>query len=402
MVIQKSSIPAFSTIEVEFNECEEIIFEEQSIAAMRNLRKIHLNGIKSITFNQESMNWYGYQERTNTEVEERFDIARPSLRISIFNSNITLISSHTFTGRINEIIFDGVVIDSIRPIAFGNLLQTERIIFRNTLLKRIEVQAFKKFSAEIIELNGVTASIIPSRTFSNVTVYRDFIINNCSFGDIYSGSFAINNPIMFQVTSTNISTLYGEAFKILSRGSVLFRGNTFGVVNDGAFQGIILKKDEVLNDISFIFDSNTFKSLSRYSLNIPEFNVRFVNIYLNEPCDCKTIDHKIKESVYYSDIMCLYENRYMTLKYYKSNMCSVITNYYITIIIVSIVTALVIIVVAGLIFYYRFVYRRKKYGSKERMKNNGNLSLIVPDGRTYRETELHVILEKSDLLTTDL
>lgn len=402
MVIQASSIPAFSTIEVEINGCEEIIFEEQCIAAMKNLRTIQLNRIGSIIFKRESMNWYGYQERNFNEVEERFDITRPSLKISIFNSNISLISSHTFVGRINEIVFDGVTIDSIQPIAFGNLLQTEKIIFRHTVLKDVGFQALKKFSTEFIELNAVTASVIPSRTFSDVTVYQDFKIENCRFGDVHSGSFSIHNPKTFLVTNSNISSLYGEAFKVTSRGSVLFRNNSFGVVNDGAFKGITHKKDEFLTDKSFIFDSNTFDSLSRYSLDIPEFDVKFVNIYLKEPCDCKVIDHKIKESAYYSDIMCIYNNNYMTLKNYKANMCSVITNYYITIIIASIVVTLVIVVVAALIFYYRFVYRRKKYGSKERMKNNGNLSLIVPDGRTYRETELHVIVEKTDLLTTDL
>lgn len=402
MVIENSSISAFATIEVEINGCEEVIFGEKCIVAMKNLRTIHLNEIGTIQFKKESMNWYGYQERTINEVEERFDIAKPSLKISITNSNISVISSHTFAGRINEILLDGVIIEHIQPMAFGNLLQTEKITFRNAALKRIDVPALKKFSAEIIELNGVTASVIPSRTFSDVTVYQDFIINNCSFGDIYPGSFAINNPKTFLVTNTNISTLFGEAFKVISRGSVIFRNNNFEIVNDGAFQAIRLKENEILNDVVFIFDSNKFDSLSRYSLNIPGFNVKFVNILLKENCDCKDIDHKIKESAYYSDIMCLYGNEYITLKYYKSNMCSVITNYYITIVIASIVSTLVIVVVVGLIFYYKLVYRQKKYGSKERMKNKGNLSLIVPDGRTYRETELHVIVEKTDLLTTDL
>lgn len=402
MVIQESSISAFSTIEIEINGCEQIIFDERCILAMKNLRTIHLNHIGSIAFKEESMNWYGYQERNFLEVEERFDVSRQSLRISIIDSNVSVISSHTFVGRINEIVFDGVTIDSIQPIAFGNLLQTEKIIFRNTVLKGVGVQALKKFSTEFIELSGVTATVIPSRTFSEVTVYQDLKIDNCRFGEVHSGSFNINNPKSFMVTNSNISILYGEAFKVTSRGLVLFRNNSFGTINDGVFQGIVPKKDEFLPDESFIFDSNTIGSLSRYSLDIPEFRAKFSNIYLNEACDCKVIDHKIKESAYYADIMCLHDASYMTLKYYKSNMCSVITNYYITIIVASVVTTLVVVVVAGLIFYYRMVYRRKKYGSKERMKNNGNLSLIVPDGRTYRETELHVIVEKTDLLTTDL
>lgn len=402
MAIEKTSISAYSTIEVEINGCEQITFEGECIAEMKNLRNIHLNQIGTIVFKRNSMNWYGYQERTYNDIEERFDITKPSLKISIFNSNISTIASHSFAGRINQILFDTVTIDSIQPIAFGNLLQTEKIIFRNTIFKHIDVQALKKFSSEIIELTAVTASVVPSRTFSDITVYQDFTVDNCHFGEVYSGSFNINNPKTFLVRNTNISTLYGEAFKITSRGSVIFRNNSFGIVKDGAFHGITLKVDEIFNDNQFIFDSNKFSRLTRYSLDIPGFNVKFSNIYISEPCDCNVLDHKIKEKSYYADILCIYEDNYVTLKYYKTNMCSVITNYYITIIVASIVLTLVIVVVAILVFYYKMVYRRKKYGSKERMRNNGNLSLIVPDGRTYRETELHVVVEKADLLTTDL
>lgn len=401
MTIRQQSIPAFSTAEIEINHCKQIIFEENCVMDMRNLRNIYLNNIGSISFRSRSMNWYGYKERNNGIEQERFDITVPSLKISVFNSNISEISSHAFAGRINEIVFDGVVIERLQPISFANLLQTEKVIIRNAVMKQVGTQAFKSFGTEFFEIVNVQMDVVPSRSISNVTVYQNFTIDNCNFGNVFSGAFSINNPKVFQVTNTHIITLYGEAFKVTSRGMVLFRDNTVRTLNDGAFRGITLRR-EVLGEPLFVFDSNTFSTLSRYSLTTSDFVVKFRNIYLNETCDCKSIDHKIQDSTYYNDIMCLHENEYVTLHFYKSNLCSVITNYYFTIIIVCIVTVLIIISVAALLLYYKFVYRSKKYGSKEQNKTNTSLSLIVPDGRTYRETELHVILEKKDLLTTDL
>ncbi|CAH1155758.1 unnamed protein product [Phaedon cochleariae] len=400
MIVRSQSIPAFDTTTIEINGCKLVKFEDNSISDMRNLRSITLNNIESLIFDSRSMNWYGYKEN-HGHIEERFDMSVPSLKISITQSNVSLISSHTFTGRINEITFDTTTIDKISPLAFANLLQSETIAIRNSVIKDIEVQSFKKFSTEYLELNGVSANFIPSRTFSNITVYQNFTIDNCNFNTVRSSGFTIYNPQVFQVTNTNISHLNGEAFSIVSRGIVIFRNNVFGEVNDGAFQGITLQRDTQVNDISFIFESNSLSKLTRYSLGTTDFKVQYRNIYIGEQCDCTDIDHKIIETSYYSEIMCLHDEEYMTVRDFKSNMCSIVTNYYITLIIVCVVIILVIVVVSILVMYYKFVYRKNKYGGPKQGKN-GQLSLIVPDGRTYRETELHVIVEKTDLLTTDL
>ncbi|KAG5884566.1 hypothetical protein JTB14_006592 [Gonioctena quinquepunctata] len=398
MTIKDQSIPAFDTTDVQINGCKLLKFEENAVMEMKNLRTLILNNTESIVFETGSLNWYGFRE--DTSQSERFDVTVPSLKITVCNSNVTVIASHAFAGRINEIIFDNTIIERILPFAFSNLLQTEIIAIRNTLLKSVEVQAFKKFETEYLELDGVTAAQIPSRAFSNVTVHQNMTIENCVIDTVRPGGFSINDPRIFQVTNTNISHLNGEAFKIVSKGMVVFRNNFFGEVHDGAFQGITLRRD-VLGDVLFLFESNTFSNLSRYSLSVSETSVQFRNMYMSEPCDCVDLDHKIKESAYYDDMMCLGDGEFVTVQTFKSNMCSVIGSYYIVIIIICVVSVVLVLVVAGLLLYYKFVYRSKKYGGEKGGKT-GTLSLIVPDGRTYRETELHVIVEKTDLLTTDL
>nr|XP_023016185.1 uncharacterized protein LOC111505587 [Leptinotarsa decemlineata]XP_023016186.1 uncharacterized protein LOC111505587 [Leptinotarsa decemlineata] len=398
MTIGAKSIPAFDTTEVQISRCKVLRFEENSVMEMKNLRTLNLTDIASIVFDTRSLNWYGFREENAQD--ERFDVTVPSLRIYIYNSNVSLISSHAFAGRINEIVFDGAIIEKIQPFAFSNLLQTERITIRNSEIKDIEVQAFKRFSTEYLDLDGVTAPLVPSRAFANVTVYQNMTLEHCVFDTVRPGGFVINDPKAFQVTNSNISQLNGEAFKVSSRGTVIFRGNFFGEVHDGAFGGIKLRRDFSSGDSLFIFDYNTFSKLTRYSLTV-EPSARFRNMYMSQPCECADLDRKIKENAFFGDMNCLHENQYVAVKEFRAGMCSVVNNYYITIIIVCVVAVALVVVLTVLVLYYKHVYRSRKYGKGERGKG-GNLSLIVPDGRTYRETELHVIVEKTDLLTTDL
>ncbi|XP_056648046.1 uncharacterized protein LOC130452679 [Diorhabda sublineata] len=401
MILKPNSIDSYSTSEILINGCKSIRIEANAISQMRNLRTLALSNVGSIDFSSDSINWYGYKDYSGRLEEERFDISVPSLKIHVYASNISRISSHAFAGRISEITLEDLNIVNLEPLAFVNLLQTEKISLRNTVLINVGVQAFKKFSTEHFELISVTADLLPSRAISNITVYQNVTIHNCVFNTIRSGGFTIYNPKVLQVTNNKVQHLSGEAFKVISRGFVLFRDNDFGFVDDGAFLGVKIRKDTHPGDPTFIFDSNRLSNLSSSALQTFEPGVQFKNIYLGESCDCLGVEEKIKESEYYAELQCLNDGQYTTVEYFKVHMCSVVSNYFVMIIIVSVIGCLLIVVVSGLLLYYKFVYRTRKYGNKNSSKK-GPLSLIVPDGRTYRETELHVIVERTDLLTTDL
>ncbi|RZC37288.1 uncharacterized protein BDFB_007333 [Asbolus verrucosus] len=400
MNITKNSISSYETSAIEIDGCKNVRFGDNSIIDMRNLRNINLKNIRSLQLAETSLTWYGTVGRN--QYEERLDLSIPSLSIKIENCNITQISGYTFQGRINTIHFENVIIDNIDPFAFNALMKTENIIMRNVELRNVREQPFKKFTTKNFELNGVRAQLIPSRFVNNVTVYGTFEITNCILDTVRPGGFIVFNPLKFEVTDTRINHLDGEAFKVTTRGDVLFKNNIFNVINDGAFAAIDLNEDETASDATITFDSNVFTTLTRDSLTVNEdFRPKFSNLNINETCDCKSIDHNIKDAEFYSEIKCLFENQFVTVENYKSEMCSIIQSYSTVIIIVGVVFTLCVIIVTVLVVYYKKVYRSKKYGNEKNSKK-GNMSLIVPDGRTYRETELHVIVERADLLTTDL
>lgn len=399
MYITQNSISSYTTASIVIDGCKKVRFGPNSIKDIRNLRNIYLKDIASLYFEESSMTWYG--SRDKSQYEERYDVIIPSLSIKIENCNITQISGYTFEGRIRSIDFESVTIDNILPFAFSSLMQSQNILLKDVHLKNIHEQAFKKFSTDFLELNGVTASIIPSRFINNVTVYNYFKITKCVFETVRSGGFIVINPSKFEVSDTKINQLDGEGFKIIANGDVTFKNNIFKIVNDGAFSAISLNKENVL-EATILFDSNIFTTLTRDSLTIGnDFRAKFTNLNINESCDCTNVDHNIKDAEFYSEIKCLFNEEFVTVEEFKSNMCSIIQSYSTVIVIVGVVFTLSFIIITVLIVYYRKVYLSKKYGSEKNSKK-GNMSLIVPDGRTYRETELHVIVERADLLTTDL
>ncbi|XP_060534898.1 uncharacterized protein LOC132707180 [Cylas formicarius] len=399
MYIEPNSIPGFDTSIIEINRCPKVRFAPHSISDLRNLRRVSLNSIASVSFEESSMNWYGYRDVGGQE--ERFDLTVPSLKVILRNCVVEKIASQAFSGRINEISFEDVTVDAVDSFAFSNLLQTENVAFKYTTFKDVKPQAFKKFGTEYLTLDGVSAYFVPSRTFSNVSVHQRFSIINSNLESVRPGAFFIYNPSTFEVINTRISQLDGEAFKVMTRGDVVFRNNVFNDIHEGAFVGIRLNRAEVTGSHSITFDSNTFSTLRSGSLQVVGFDTRFANLNVNQSCDCELVED-LQLTQFFNDVRCLNDDVYVTVRDYASRSCSVVAGYTTVIVITCVVILAVALALIGLYVYYKTVYLSKKYETDKVRNNPGKISLIVPDGKTYKETEIHVILEKADLLTTEL
>lgn len=365
---------------------------------MRNLRSINLQNINSLEFEENSLLWHSYRHEDPT-YDRPYDFSIPSLKISIRNSNITSIGHNTFTGRISQINIDSCKINQMQSFAFTTF-QSESVTITNSVLAGVAPQTFKKFVTDHLLLRNVSINFLPSRAFNDVNVLGTFIIDQCNLTTLRPGAFIIFNPQTVQILNTRINQLDGEAFKITTNGDVLFRKNIFQNVNDGAFRSI-QPSDPTKTNAQLRFDSNVFGNLTRDSLGTSDnFDKKFAQMDINTECDCIRIEHNIKEKSLYTQFRCKFNDEYVNVSEFVQYNCSIIASYSIPIIIISVVVFLVVLIVTGLLVYYKKVHRSKTYGNTDEKKTN--LSLIVPDGRTYRETELHVIVERTDLLTTDL
>lgn len=206
-----------------------------------------------------------------------------------------------------------------------------------------------------------------------------------------------------EISRSSFRLLEGEAFRVIAQGDVLFSENFVGKASSGAFHGFSLLRPEKIRPHYLKIEESKFETAgsNSFQVNRTSFEPKFVGVHIRENCSCELSEEFLRLE-YLEDVRCWYEGGdYILMKDYKKGSCSIYGSYTTTIVIACVSAGLLVIVLAVLIVYFKRVYRCDKYGEKNDAKGT-NKSLIVPDGRTYRETEIHVIVERADLLTTDL
>lgn len=376
------------------SNCNAVVFDTNAIRTIRGLRELVLNGIKNLTCEEFGFAWEGYVSS--------IDVNTPTLTISITNSYIGKISSYSFTGRISQITFENVVIANTAPFAFSSLVQSQRIEFSNVTTENIHPQTFKKFTTGQLTITNSNITYLPSRSFSELTVNENLLISNSSFGTVKSGAFFIHNPSRFDVTDSKFDILEGEAFRVMTRGNVLFRNVHFNSSYPSAFLGISVNLAETSIRKTITFDSPVFETfdINALKINTTSFDLRLANVCIKKSCDCMGMDNLFSDIEQTKELYCLIADSYTNYVEFKSRSCYLFASN--ATVIISICVALILMIIMGTVLwcFFKKAYRCDKYGGKKNKKKN--LSMIVPDGRTYRETELHVIVERTDLLTTDL
>lgn len=391
---------------MKLSNCQNVRFGSNAIKKMLSIRELQLYNIRNLTLEDSSLSWDGYRD------DRRNDDNLPSVTIKIIGTIIRTISSNTFKGIYDQIHFKNVIIDEIAQYAFSmsSTRTTRSITFVNTTFLKIQPQAFKKFQLDSMAFDGSVFHEIPSRGFSDLTIYDKFQMTNTKISVIRSLAFLIYQPRTVEIIGNEIDVTEGDGFKITTRGSVLFKNNVFNELHYGSFKGLSVNVYELHRKERIYFVNDTFLKLTNEFLNlndssfVPDIN----KINITFECDCKTIDLTFKDKTYYGEINCIYDGvkkQFINLKEFKDGGCSIVASNVTVIVIVSVVLILLIIVSSLLLFYYKKIYRSDRYGNsgdKNEEDKRKNISLIVPDGKTYKETELHVIVERADLLTTDL
>ncbi|GJQ83355.1 hypothetical protein Trydic_g19940, partial [Trypoxylus dichotomus] len=177
---------------------------------------------------------------------------------------------------------------------------------------------------------------LPSKSFSEVTVNENLLISNSSFGTIKSGAFLIYNPNRIEVTVSKFDVLEGGAFRI----------------------------------------------------NSTSFDLKLVNVCAKWSCDCDTISSAFENIDQIEELNCLPDDTYTNYQEFRNTSCILFASNATVIIAICVTLILLLILGMALWCFFKKAYRCDKYGGEKDKKKK--LSIIVPDGRTYRETELHV------------
>lgn len=128
-----------------------------------------------------------------------------------------------------------------------------------------------------------------------------------------------------------------------------------------------------------------------------DMDIRILDLKFSNTIDCNKADElrhnsflqQYAETVYFR--VGKTTDGYSSLASVLSNKCAV-TTYLIAIILIAFVLVLILAFIGAAIFY-RFWMKRKP---------NRQISMIIPDGKTYRETQIMIQIENAGLLKTNL
>ncbi|XP_045784563.1 uncharacterized protein LOC123880470 [Maniola jurtina] len=380
-------VPSTATAII-IENCERVIFLTETSRKLTQLRSVQLRNISNVIISERALAWSPFP--TDNEMN-------PGLRIEITNSTVYEISSHAIQGRVNDILISDSHILSLRPFAFSSLTGVKNIELTNNIFHNVEIQAFKKFTTSNFVLRGGIAKILPSRFLSDVEVTNFFRIEGVTIDQLSSLTFLVSLPKRVLIENNIIDTLNADSFRITSRGPVTFRNNTVTTVGKGAFLGFTVDKDTIasMGRQELLIDNNTMTTVSPTSLsyNQSTLTLRIDGLNLNERCTCEFAEvWREMLSSQGGIINCWYdlEGHFVSIPTFIDSRCGAFKQTFWIFVVVGIVLVLLI---AGIVIF--FIVKRENEKKKK-------LQIVMPDGKTYRETEFHIVVERAELLTTNL
>lgn len=368
--------------------CSRVTFLPDTIRNLIQLRNVELRNVEHVVINEGALAWTPFSRESETD---------PGLRILINNCTIDEIASNAVQGRVNDIIISDSRLISVKPFAFSSLTGVKNIELIDNVYDNIETQAFKKFTMLNFLMRGGKVTTLTSRFLSDVEVTNLFRMEGVTVKYIYSSTFLVSAPKRVIIEGNTIETLEGDGFRITTKGPITFRNNTVTELRKGAFFGFTVDREVALTmgAQELLIDNNTVTRLTPSSLmyNRTRLTMRVDGLSVNQSCSCKLAEswrELTKEQG--GALACWYslEAHYVSMPTFIDTRCGAFKqNFWIFVLI-----GIIIVLVAACIVIF-FIVRRENQKKKK-------VQIVLPDGKTYRETEFHIVVERAELLTTDL
>nr|CAD7445723.1 unnamed protein product [Timema bartmani] len=407
-----------TTTSLRVENCTTVRVEKEALKGLSSLRQLELAHIPVLVLESYSFQW---NESTILE-----GVPPRGIEVRITNCSMSAVPSYTFKGRIESIVLTSVRILTVETFALASLHGTERVHLTGCEVETFQAQAFKKFSVQSLLLEGGRlGGTLPSRTIVDLEVHREVLIRGVTFPKLRSSALMLHSPLSFRMQDCRVGHMEGEALKVVARGPVILQNNEFESLDAGAFLGLSSPLGFVARHgrQEFIFENNTVHNFVNRSLIVDGecFAPRFYRVYVKHTCSCEGLDTwdfqlTVKPSDgRRTDVMggfwCRQESRpgletrFIRFQEYSGYHCGYTTRnlyVFIGVIVASLIGLLALAML--IIFLWR---RRASHKDKEWINiptgddvNKGGVAprikMVVPDGRTYKETELHVIVERAE------
>ncbi|XP_078044249.1 uncharacterized protein LOC144473835 [Augochlora pura] len=442
------------TSRIVVSNCSSVILANSSLASMTGLRSVDLVNVANLSLVKQSFELSSHSTRTKTRITVR-NSSIDTMPSFVFRGDVESISfENVRIGQLSAFSFANLVQTETLRLENCRIDSMEAQAFKKFDVGYLHV------------IGGSFGDQVPSRTMNDIEVYHKFMLDGVKMGTVRSDAFIVRSPQTVAIQNCLVDSLESEAFDVTARGAVILKNNTFGSLAIGAFLGIRADPEArtpsgsppaSLHDL--IFKNNSVVNFEEGSMMFDRasFRLELDNLLVDQPCDCQMLPVWKNNILNYTNVYSrLYTRQNSVLPPtfstqdsisetpetflctdgevdgvptsfvdYETRHCSLGGS--VMMLAIGIAGLLVLLIL--LICLIVWCCRRRRRNSRKKWisvptnapdvvsKKNGvigrdtaasnapvdsRITMVVPDGRLYRETEFHVIVEKAEPLTTEL
>ncbi|KAG7189525.1 hypothetical protein KM043_017216 [Ampulex compressa] len=441
------------TSRIVVSNCSSVILTNSSLASMVGLRSVDLVNVGNLSLARQSFELSPRSTRTRISVRNSSIDVIPSFvfrgdveAITFENVKIGQLSAFSFANLIHTdtLRLENCRVDNTEAQAFKKFDVGYLHVIGGTFGEQVpsrtmnDIEVYHKFM-----LDGVKMGTVRSEAFI-VRSPRTVAIQNCVIESLESEAFDITARGAVIIKNNTFGTLAIGAFLGIRADSEVRSpaGSSSSSLHD-----LIFKNNSVINfeDGSMMFDRSSFR-------------LELDNLLIGQPCDCQMLPVWKNSVLNYTNVYSRFYTRQnavvpptlspyepinetpetflctdglvdgvpTSFTEYEGRHCSLGGN--VLIFVLVIVSLLVVLILITCLIVW--CCRKRRRNSRKRWisvpttntpdvvsKKNGvigreaatsaapvdsRITMVVPDGRLYRETEFHVIVEKAEPLTTEL
>ncbi|KOX73501.1 hypothetical protein WN51_01238 [Melipona quadrifasciata] len=419
---------------------------------MAGLRAVDLINVANLSLVRQSFELSPQNTRTRISVRNCSIDAMPSF---VFRGDVeAIIFENVRIGQLSAFSFANLVHTEKLRLENCRIENVEAQAFKKFDVGHLRV------------IGGSFGDQVPSRTMNDVEVYHTFMLDGVRMGTVRSEAFIVRSPRTVAIQNCVVESLESEAFDVTARGPVIVKNNTFGSLSMGAFLGIRADPEARTASLpanlhDLIFKNNSVANFEEGSMMFDRgsFRLELDSLLVDQPCDCQMLpvwkNNILNYTNVYSRFYAKQSNAGLpptlspqdnainetpetflcsegevsgvptSFVEYETRHCSLGGSILVFVAVVAGLLAFLILLVCLVVWCCR---RRRRNSRKKWIsvpmnapdvvsKKNGvigreaassaapvdsRITMVVPDGRLYRETEFHVIVEKAEPLTTEL
>lgn len=242
-------------------------------------------------------------------------------------------------------------------------------------------------------------SDLPSKSFYEIGVEQYLKISNTTFKKVHSRAFSFQDVNKLHILNNRFQTTEGEWIMANVKENILIKGNHFGNTSPSAFKGIEIQKSYVGSERIELRFTNNSVAMGRDVLPIsfnPKLLTSIQNLQYENAFPCGIVENRQPKDMFFKNndntifFRAVNTNQSMSVARIIDHDCPEMT--YAAVIAVGVLVGLVIL---GVIIAVLTCFIVKKQRKRK-------LDIVLPEPRTYKETQIVYKIENAGLLKTDL